>query len=186
MAELPGESRSESAAPSLTSTVWGDRRDDSDTDAGDASSSQTLPQRGGEPDAWIDGVERSPRSREQGWSNIGIFCCNFGRNPSVKKQGGLAMRDRIWHNLITNPCHIIGMCECQLLTEKALNGGLVSLPPTAAVAGSFADRAEKANFRYMTIRPREEASNLIGVRAEPWNDIQCLAWGTVTQKYTVK
>ncbi len=101
MAELPGESRSESAAPSLTSTVWGDRRDDSDTDAGDASSSQTLPQRGGEPDAWIDGVERSPRSREQGWSNIGIFCCNFGRNPSVKKQGGLAMRDRIWCNLIT-------------------------------------------------------------------------------------
>ena len=96
------------------------------------------------------------------------------------------MRDHILRNVITNPCRIIGMCECQLLTEKALNGGLVSLPPTAAVAGSLADRAEKTNFRYMTIRPREEASNLIGVRAEPGNDIQCLAWDTVTQKYTVK
>ncbi len=96
------------------------------------------------------------------------------------------MRDHIWCNLITNPCRIIGMCECQLLTEKALNEGLVSLPPTAAVAGSLADRVEKANFRYMTIRPNEEATNLIGVRAEPWNDIQCLAWDAVTQKYTVK
>ncbi len=183
MAEPPGESRLESAAPRLTSTVWGDRRDYSDTDAGDASSSQTLPQRGGEPDAWRDGVERSPRSREQGWGNIGIFCCNFGRNPSVKKQGGLAMRDHIWCNLITNPCRIIGMCECQLLPEKALNEGLVSLPPTAAVAVSFlADRAETSNSGILTIRPREEASNLIGVRAELWNDIQCLAWDAVTQK----
>ncbi len=61
MAELPGESRSESAAPSLPSTVWGDKRDDSDPDAEDASSSQTLPQGRGEPDAWRDGVERSWR-----------------------------------------------------------------------------------------------------------------------------
>ena len=89
MAELPGESRSESAAPSLTSTVWGDRRDDSDTDAGASPvPGDTLPQRRGEPDAWRDGVQRSSRSREQGGSNICIFCCNFGKHPFVKKKEG--------------------------------------------------------------------------------------------------
>ncbi len=96
------------------------------------------------------------------------------------------MRHHSLRNLITNHCHIIGMCECQLLTEKTLNDGLVGLPQTTAVAESLADRVDKTNFRYMTIRPNEEATNLTGVRAEPGNDIQCLVWDTVIQPYTVK
>ena len=102
-------------------------------------------------------------------TNISWFFTNWG---SVPKTG--PKRERIDSVLKKSPATIIGLCECDAITDAHLRLPMVdattyisqSRPQTTATAVAADERFEQRDsVQYLTIRGSEEHSILLGVRA---------------------
>ena len=106
--------------------------------------------------------------------NIGWFFANWGGLPQTGDK-----RERVDTILKKNPATVIGLCECDAITDKHLRDAFKS--------GATVDdddpqlRVERAMqarnaVKYLTIRGSEETSALIGVRAGIGNELELLFW----------
>ena len=99
--------------------------------------------------------------------NIGWLFGNWGPRPS--KQGH---RDNFENALRRGPAMVIGLAECQKSSEE-----LLRRPGESAVADAAEGSLDaRPAFQYLTIRGNEEASVLIGLRAQTGNEIKLLHW----------
>ena len=114
--------------------------------------------------------------------NIGWFFANWGQVPPSGPK-----RDRIDTVLKKNPATVIGLCECDAITDAYLR-----LPTICGKKKDDADadpqlrvdttdsEEERFNQRdqhcYFTLRGQEEVSILLGVRAGLGNGLKMLFW----------
>ena len=111
--------------------------------------------------------------------NIGWLFGNWGKRPSDVK-----MRDHLDHVLKKQPAMIIGLAECEKVSEDVLRSppAVVTASPPAAVAAPAAADAEeehfgnRQSFEYITLRGNEDSSILIGLRKQVGNTLDLLNW----------
>ena len=106
--------------------------------------------------------------------NIGWFFANWGQVP---KAG--AKRERIDTVLKKNPATVIGLCECDAVTDAHLRstgtrGTTRDVDDPQLRVENVMDQRDA--FSYLTIRGHEEHSILLGVRQGLGTDLKMLFW----------
>jgi len=94
------------------------------------------------------------------------------------------MRDHLDHVLKKQPAMIIGLAECEKLSEDVLRAPpaeVTASPPAAVAAPAAADAQEehfgnRQGYEYITLRGNEECSILIGLRKQVGNTLDLLNW----------
>ena len=107
-------------------------------------------------------------------ANIGWFFANWGQVP---KAG--AKRERIDTVLKKNPATVIGLCECDAVTDAQLRvngtrGTTRDVDDPQLRVKNVMDQRDAVS--YLTIRGHEEHSILLGVRQGLGNDLKMLFW----------
>ena len=101
-------------------------------------------------------------------SNVGWFFANWGQIPSSGYK-----RERIDTVLKKQPATIIGLSECDAITDEFLRRTGWTGDPQSRVDDTMKERDA---YEYLTLRGSEEHSVLIGVRAGPGTELQLLFW----------
>ena len=99
--------------------------------------------------------------------NVGVFFANWGQR--TKKDDG-KVQNNIDAQILKNPCQVIGLAECQKETQDLLHD------PAAAAAklSQTAALEHRGAYPYLTIRPDEPVTLLLGVRSAVADSIQTL------------
>ena len=111
--------------------------------------------------------------------NIGWLFGNWGKRPTDRK-----MREHLEQVLKKQPAMIIGLAECEKLSEDVLRAPTAEVtasPPSAVAASAGADVQEehfrnREGFEYITLRGNEDSSILIGLRKHSGNTLDLLNW----------
>jgi hypothetical protein len=108
--------------------------------------------------------------------NIGWFFANWGELPQTGDK-----RERVDTILKKNPATVIGLCECDAITDAHLRDCFtrgVTVDDDDDGPQLRAERAMQARdaVKYLTIRGSEEQSALIGVRAGIGNELELVYW----------
>ena len=126
-------------------------------------------------------VRSALKHRDRGdVGNVGFLMCNWGKRPADKQT-----RDAIDEQLKKNPCGIIGLAECQAKTEELLREKPTDAPAVAGAATDATQATALDEFRkrkrvqYITVRPNEADTVLIGARASVAESIELLHWNRI-------
>lgn len=108
--------------------------------------------------------------------NIGWFFANWGELPQTGDK-----RERVDTILKKNPATVIGLCECDAITDAHLRDCFtrgVTVDDDDDGPQLRVERAMQARdaVKYLTIRGSEEQSALIGVRAGIGNELELVYW----------
>ena len=119
--------------------------------------------------------------------NVGWCFANFGNKPKDPIKA-----EKLEWALKKNPAQIIGMTECQQVTEDMLRREVPAVAgkraatndanEVHAVAGKSAgeenakEKKERSQWEYITMRGTEDNSNLLGVRNTLGARIKYLIW----------
>ena len=99
--------------------------------------------------------------------NLGWLFGNWGQTPRDAR-----VRQHVMNTLRRNPAMIIGLAECQQVSEDFMR-----TPGEPAVAGAAEGSLEaRQAYQYLTIRGNEESSVLIGLRAQTGNCLSLVFW----------
>ena len=101
-------------------------------------------------------------------SNVGWFFANWGQIPSSGYK-----RERIDTVLKKQPATIIGLSECDAITDEFLRRTGWTGDPQWRVDDTMNERDA---YQYLTLRGSEEHSVLIGVRVGSGTDLEMLFW----------
>ena len=131
-----------------------------------------------DPQSRVEGSARPERTSNftPKESNVGWFFANWGQIP---KSG--AKRDHIDSVLKKQPATIIGLTECDAITDAYLRRAGWKGGPQLREADDPPSRVddtmkERDAYQYLTLRGSEEHSVLIGVRVGPGTDLEMLFW----------
>ena len=143
--------------------------------SGDTAPEQTRRLRDTAP---LEGAPRDARERlpvdalndRPDVGNIGWMCGNWGSRASdYDVQGNIDLQIK------RGPAQILGLCECERLTQDILESAAVAADADADPQSL----AARPGFEYWTVRGNEERSNLLAVRKNVGRQPELLLWDRV-------